>query len=582
MTPGATPDADGTTFAAWSTTARSVSVRLDGERVEPLDALGEGHFARHVAGVTPGALYIFLLDGEPTPDPFARALPQGVHGPGCVVAPECVAPLAAPPPTSSWVICEVHVGTFSPEGTFRGAEAKLGELAEIGINAIELLPIAAFDGKHGWGYDGVALYAPHAPYGSPEDLRSLVRAAHARGIAVMLDVVYNHFGPAGNYLWRYAREYFDEQVETPWGAAPAFAHGPMRGLVVENARYWLEEYGFDGLRLDATHAIVDPSPLHVLREITDLAHALTPPRAIFFEDERNDPRVITDDGADAVWADDFHHQVHVLLTGERDGYYAAYEPTLGALARAINEGWTFTGQPFAPWQGKPRGASLRAQGVPPGKLVYCLQNHDQVGNRAHGSRLAHDVDLSAFAAASALLLFLPAIPLLLMGQEWAASSPFLFFSDHHGDLGDAIRKGRREEFATFAAFADPETRHRIPDPQAPATFERSKLQWSERSQEPHQGVHALYRELLALRRTDLVLAAHCGWADLHATARGNVLEVVRTHGAEQRRLLVTFGAERAETDVLEDERVLFTCGSYDRGKLGARSAVILASAGRGA
>lgn len=575
MTPGATPDANGTTFAAWSTTARSISVRLDGERVVPLEALGQGRFAAHVAGVAPGALYAFLLDGEVTPDPFARALPQGVHGPGCVVARERVEPLAAPLPTSSWVICEVHVGTFSPEGTFRGAEAKLAALAEIGINAIELLPIAAFDGQHGWGYDGVALYAPHAPYGSPEDLRSLVRAAHARGIAVVLDVVYNHFGPAGNYLWRYAREYFDEDVKTPWGAAPAFAHPPMRSLVVENARYWLEEFGFDGLRLDATHAIVDPSPLHVLREITDLAHALTPPRRIFFEDERNDPTVVTENGADAVWADDFHHQVHVLLTGERDGYYAAYEPSLAALALAINEGWTFTGQPFAPWKGKPRGASLRAQGVPPGKLVYCLQNHDQVGNRALGSRLAHDVDLAAFAAASTLLLFLPAIPLLLMGQEWAASSPFLFFSDHHGDLGEAIREGRREEFSAFAAFADPATRGGIPDPQSPETFQRSKLRWGERTEEPHHGMRELHRELLALRREDPVLAAPCAWADLHATARGNVLEVVRTHEDEERRLLVTFGAEPADVDVPLDARLLFTCGSYTRGELGARSAVIL-------
>ena len=578
MTPGAHLDGDGTTFAVWSTAAREVAVRLDeGARVVALQALGEGCFRAHLPGVGAGALYTFLLDGRETPDPFARSLPRGVHGPARVVAGERVDGLACAPDLASWVIYEIHIGTFSPEGTFRGAEAHLDALVELGVTAVELLPIAAFDGARGWGYDGVALYATHAPYGEPEDLRSLVRAAHARGLVVLLDVVYNHFGPSGNYLAAYAPEYFAPGVQTPWGAAPDFAHAPMRRLVLENARYWLEELGFDGLRLDATHAIVDPTSRHVLRELTELAHGMSPPRLIFFEDDRNDPGTVSDLGADGVWADDFHHQVHVLLTGERDGYYGAYEPTLGALARAINEGWTFTGEPFAPWKGKPRGASLRARGVRPTALVYSVQNHDQIGNRALGSRLAHDVELAAYCAASVLLLFLPAVPLLFMGQEWAASSPFLFFSDHGGELGEAVRRGRREEFKTFTAFADPEARERIPDPQARATFERSKLRWSERTEEPHRSVHALYRALIALRRSDPVLAAAGDWDALRATARGSVLEVVRCHGGEERRLLVTFGAEAQRVEAPPLARVLFASGSYVIGRLGPRSAVILAS-----
>ena len=585
MTPGAHPDPSGTTFAAWSTTAREVEVRLFDEsgtratRTERLDALGAGRFAKHLAGVKPGALYAFVLDGDQVPDPYARYLPRGVDGPARVVAQGGAEALPAPMPLEQWILYELHVGTFSPEGTFRGAEERLDALVELGVTAIELLPVAAFAGERGWGYDGVALYAPFAPYGEPDDLRALVRAAHARGLAVVLDVVYNHVGPAGNYLSRYAPEYFTSAVQTPWGPAPDFAHAPMRSLVLENARYWFEEFGFDGLRLDATHAIHDPSPVHVLRELTELARGMTPSRRVFFEDERNDPGVVRDLGADGVWADDFHHQVHVLLTGERDGYYGAYHPKLEALAHAINEGWTFTGQAFPPWQDKPRGKSPRALGVGPGHLLYCLQNHDQIGNRALGTRLGQDVDLASYCAASMLLLFLPAIPLLFMGQEWASSSPFLFFTDHAGELGAAVRRGRCEEFKSFAAFADPATLARIPDPQAADTFERSRLVWSERTQEPHRRVHSLYRDMLKMRRTDRVLSAPCGWDDLRATPRGAVLEVVRRHGEEERRLVVTFGREEQRVEVPDSWRVALVAGTFDKGRLGGRSAVLLAKEG---
>jgi maltooligosyltrehalose trehalohydrolase len=581
MSPGAHADANGTTFCAWSTTARAVSVRIFDERgnalrTEALDARGDGVFEKRFPDVKPGALYKLVVDGDETPDPYARFMPRGVHGPARVVARASMDALREPLPKERWVIYELHVGTFTPEGTYRAAAARLDSVAELGFTAIELLPVASFPGERGWGYDGVALYAPYAPYGEPDDLRALVHAAHERGLAVVLDVVYNHFGPAGNYLWKYAPEYFTKAVETPWGPAPDFAHEPMRRLAVENARYWLEEFGFDALRLDATHAIHDPSDRHVLREITDLAHALTPARRVFFEDERNEPAVVRELGADGVWADDFHHQVHVLLTRESDGYYGAYDPTVDALARAINQGWTFTGEPYPPWNGKPRGKSARELGVAPENLVYCLQNHDQVGNRALGTRLSDHVGLDLYCAASVLLLFLPATPLVFMGQEWAASSPFLFFSDHEGDLGEAVRKGRREEFKTFAAFADPKTRDKIPDPQSKDTFERSKLAWDERSKEPHARVLATYRTMLALRRSDAVLSKLSRWDDFEATARGSVLEVVRRHGGATRRLVVNFGQSEHVVESAAGARALFASGLFDeRGTLGANSAVVL-------
>lgn len=580
--PGAHPDERGTLFVAWSTTARSVAVRLFDEddratRTEALDAVGEGRFEKHIEGVRAGALYKMVLDGEETPDPYARFLPKGVHGAARVVEHATAPALASPPPPSQWVVYEMHVGTFSPEGTYRAAEARLDVIADLGFTAIEILPVAAFPGKHGWGYDGVALYAPHAPYGSPEDLRSLVRGAHARGLAVAMDVVYNHFGPAGNYLWRYAPEYFTKDVETPWGPAPDFAHEPMRRLVLDNARYWFEEFGLDALRLDATHAIHDPSDLHVLRAITDVAHGMDPPRRVFFEDERNDPAVVTELGADGVWADDFHHQIHVLLTRERDGYYAAYDPTVDALARAINQGWTFTGQPYPPWNDKPRGKSPRELGIAPEHLLYCIQNHDQVGNRALGTRLSHHVDVDVYCAASALLLFLPATPLVFMGQEWASTSPFLFFSDHEGDLAEAVREGRREEFKTFAAFADPKARAEIPDPQSKRTFERSKLAWDERTTPPHTRVLATYRAMLDLRRNDPVLSASSRWEDFEATAHGNVLEVVRRNGTATRRLVVSFAEDDHVVADAAGSRVLFATGRFERAVLRVHDAVVLAN-----
>jgi maltooligosyltrehalose trehalohydrolase len=563
-----------------STKAKSVEVRLFDEgaralRTIRLEPTSEARFAGHVEDVMEGALYKFVLDGDEVPDPYARFLPFGVHGPARVTATRQERPLPHPPPLHRWSIYELHVGTFSREGTYRGAIEHLDHVTSLGVTAIELLPIAAFDGIRGWGYDGVALYAPHAPYGSPDDLRELVRAAHARGLAVLLDVVYNHFGPSGNYLARYAPEYFTSKVKTPWGDAPSFGWTPMRRLVLDNARYWLDELGFDALRLDATHEIHDDSEVHILRELADLVHERG--RRVFFEDERNDPDVVRVLGADGVWADDFHHQIHVLLTGERDGYYGAYEPTVSALAANVRSGWTFSGAPYAPWNGRPRGKP--ALELERERLVTCIQNHDQVGNRAFGTRLSEHVSVDAYCAAVALSLFLPTTPLLFMGQEWAASSPFSYFSDHGGELGAAISRGRREEFKSFAAFADPAVRERIPDPEAPSTFEASRLRWEELALGDHARVLDLHRTMLALRQIDPVLSQPLPYgAELDTRAdEGSVLRVIRHGAGGSRTLVLNLGRHSRVFTAPAGSRVLVRSGVSDDHVLPPNGVLLLAS-----
>jgi maltooligosyltrehalose trehalohydrolase len=575
--PGAHHDERGTTFVALATRAELAHVRLFDERGNtlstiPLERKADGHFVAHLADVGVGALYKFVLDGDEVPDPYARFLPFGVHGPALVVAPHEEPALPAPPPLEHWSIYELHVGTFTPGGTFRSAIERLDQLVDLGVTAIELLPIAAFNGARGWGYDGVALYAPHAPYGSPSDLRALVRAAHERGLAALLDVVYNHFGPSGNYLGRYAPEYFTSKVKTPWGDSPSYGWLPMRRLVLDNVRYWLDEFGFDGLRLDATHEIHDASEPHLLREITRIAEPRG--RRVFCEDERNEPDVVRVLGADGVWADDFHHQLHVLLTGERDGYYRAYEPTARALAETITNGWRYCGEPYAPWNGRPRGRPT--DGLERQHLVTCIQNHDQVGNRALGRRLSALTSLDAFAAGAMLLLFLPTIPLLFMGQEWGASTPFLYFTDHGGELGEAVSKGRRDEFRSFAAFADERARSTIPDPEAASTFEASRLSWEERERPERQRVLEVHKTMLALRRTDPVLSSPSPSAEARVLS-GDILEVVRHQGESRRTLLVNLGPIAHPFELPRGARILARSGNAADGVLPAESALLLAA-----
>lgn len=504
---GAIATEAGTTFRVWSTSAKRVSVRLHTKGTRPLAAGNDGIFEATFADVGPGDLYTFLLDDTEARDPYARFLPQGVNGPAEVIAPT-VSPALENVSLERLVLYELHVGTFTNEGTYRAAAERLPYLADLGVTAIELMPLASFPGERGWGYDGVASFAPFEPYGRPEDLRDFIAKAHGHGLAVILDVVYNHFGPRGNVLGRYSASYFDPSVNTPWGAALSFATPAMRGYVLANVRMWLE-YGFDGLRLDATHAMVDASESHILKEISSLAHACVPPRLVIAEDDRNDQTLVTQTGLDAIWADDFHHQVHVLLTGERDGYYASYAPTVEALAQVIERGWD---------RGKP------ADDLELARFVYCIQNHDQVGNRAYGTRLSQDAGLDAFRVVTALLGFLPMTPLLFMGQEWGASTPFLYFTDHEEDLGKLISKGRRQEFGAFRSFQE-----EIPDPQDRDTFLRSKLRWEEREEEPFRSMLETTREIFRARKTDPVLSAPASRSNLHATAReGNVLVVERS------------------------------------------------------
>ncbi len=531
---------DTTRFALLSD-ARRCAVRLfDASRrllsEHELEPLGDGYFEARVAGAPHGTRYAFVLDGRELTDPYARFLPDGVHAPAMVYAPRYAfshEPMARP--IAQQVIYELHVGTFTEQGTYAAAAERLEALVELGVTALELMPLAAFAGTRGWGYDGVAHYAPYAPYGEPDELRAFVDRAHGLGLSVLLDVVYNHFGPSGNYLPAYSSRYFTSEFPTPWGDAPRFAERAMRRYVLDNARYWLSEFRFDGLRLDATHALVDPSPKHLLRELVEVVAEFTPRRLLIAEDERNEPALVTEYGLDGVWADDFHHQVRVTLTRERDGYYAAYEPGAAGVARGIERGWLYEGQ--ASPSGKPRGRS--ADALTAEAFVYCIQNHDQIGNRALGDRLNHSVSPDAYLAVSALLLLLPMTPLLFMGQEWAASAPFRYFTDHDAELGALVSAGRRREFAHFAAFQSETARASIPDPQAEATFSSSRLDWSERERGEHARALALYRAALALRKSDPVLSVSSR-SQLRAEAYGDVLVVTRRSGGETRVIVVNF------------------------------------------
>jgi maltooligosyltrehalose trehalohydrolase len=515
---GATIDDEGVRFRVWAPASARVDVVFyDGEveRVCELRPESGGYYSALVKDAAAGARYRFRLDGGHTyPDPSSRSQPDGVHGPS-----EVVDPGVFPWTDNAWdglspealVIYELHIGTFTPEGTFDAAIRHLDDLRALGISAVEVMPVASFPGTRNWGYDGVALFAPAAPYGGPDGFRRFVDASHARGMGVILDVVYNHLGPEGNYLTAVTGgHFFTSRHRTPWGDAVNYdgpESGPVRDFIVQNALHWAHEYHIDGLRLDATHAILDDSPTHILREIADRLHALTPPRVLIAEDDRNERRIVVppDEGGfgfDAVWADELHHVLRRLAAGDSEGYFASYRGTIDEAVAALEQGWLYEGQ-YDEYHGAPRGTP--PHGLAPRAFVHCLQNHDQVGNRAMGDRLTASVSLAVYRALSALLLLSPYTPLLWMGQEWAASTPFRYFTDHPEPLGQAVTEGRREEFRHFSAFADPANRHRIPDPQAAATFLASKLRWDERAREPHASTLSLYGALLTLRRNEPAL-----------------------------------------------------------------------------
>jgi malto-oligosyltrehalose trehalohydrolase len=414
-------------------------------------------------------------------------------------------------PWEETIVYELHVGTFSPAGTFAGVAERLDYLAGLGVTAIELMPVADFPGKRGWGYDGVLPFAPDASYGRPEDLKRLVAAAHGQGIMVFLDVVYNHFGPCGNYLHHYAPQFFTQRHGTPWGAAINFDGPdarPVRDFYIHNALYWIEEYYMDGLRLDAVHAIADDSEPHILMEIAAAVRS-GPGRGrqvhLILENDLNQGGYLQRDPNgvaryyNAQWNDDLHHSFHVLLTNETDGYYDDYaQDATQWLGRCLTQGYAYQGE-ISPYRGHtPRGEP--SAHLPPAAFVGFLQTHDQVGNRAQGERLVSLADEAALRAATLAWLLAPAPPMLFMGEEFGAATPFLYFCDFEGELAIAVREGRRREFAQFSRFADAKTQAEIPDPNDPAAFEHSKLDWYCLEREPHHRWLKLYRHGLALRR----------------------------------------------------------------------------------
>ncbi len=502
---------DGVRFRLYAPGAQRVALAYDtghGERSAPLERIAGGFFETVCAEAAAGTRYSFEIDGLRAPDPASRFQPDGVHGDSVVVNPHDF-----DWPDDGWrglpwhehVFYEVHVGTFTPQGTYAAAQTKLDYLAALGVTAIELMPLADVPGSRNWGYDGVLPFAPSHNYGTPAELRAFVAAAHARGLAVYLDVVYNHFGPEGNYLHAYAPEFYTERFATPWGAALDFASPEgetVRAFFIENALYWLREYRIDGLRLDAVHAIYDGAERRFLRE---LAAAVVERNErtvhLILENDANESRLLESAFA-AQWNDDAHHAAHVLVTGQRDGYYNDYaaRPAM-LLARTLTQGFAFQGEP-SPFRGD-TARGERSAHLPLGAFVTFLQNHDQIGNRPFGERITTLAPAEAVRAAVAVLLLAPSPPLLFMGEEWGAASPFLFFCDFEPELARKVTEGRRSEFATFAEFANPAAREHIPDASALATFERSKLDWRERDREPHRAWLAYYRRLLDIRRTEI-------------------------------------------------------------------------------
>jgi maltooligosyltrehalose trehalohydrolase len=527
-------------FRVWAPAVRRLELGLEDaadRRWFPMTPQPGGWFGCVTEQAGAGSRYrIRLEDGMQVPDPASRYQPDGVHGPS-----EVVDPRAFDWSDDGWcgrpweesVLYELHVGSYTPQGTLAAARERLGYLAGLGITAIELMPLGAFPGTRDWGYNGVLPYAPHHGYGRPEDLKALVQEAHAHGLMVLLDVVYNHFGPEGNYLHCYAPAFFTERHQTPWGAGLNF-DGPdnrtVRDFFLHNALYWLEEYNLDGLRLDAVHAIQDDSRPDILEELAAAVQA-GPGRHrqvhLVLENDDNAARYLlrADDGRArgyaAQWNDDFHHACHVLLTGETHGYYRDYAADpLAHLARCLCEGFAYQGEPSVYRQHRPRGEP--SGHLPPAAFVTFLQNHDQIGNRACGERLSRLAPPEAIYAVTALLLLAPSPPLLFMGQEWGARQPFPYFCDFGSGLAAAVTEGRRREFADFPAFREPAARARIPDPLAAETFRTAVLDWTQAETATGRDWLALHRRLLRVRHDWQVYryreAPHTQWRRLDARA----------------------------------------------------------------
>jgi maltooligosyltrehalose trehalohydrolase len=499
---------DGVTFRLWAPAAKQVRLVLD--RTLDMPAREGGWYELHVPGAGAGTKYKFNIDGElDIPDPASHFQPEDVHGPSEVID-HSYAWQCRDWKGRAWdeaVFSEVHVGTYTREGTFRAIESKLDHLVETGLTALELMPLADFPGRWNWGYDGVLPYAPDSIYGRPEDLKALIDAAHRRGLMVFLDVVYNHFGPEGNYLHRIAPQFFTD-AQTPWGVAINYADPNVRAYIIENVLHWLEHYRFDGLRFDAVHAIVTRGEPEILVDISKavgkFARASGRHIHLVLENDENrasilDPREEPPAGHyRAQWNDDYHHAWHVLLTGEDAGYYRDYADAAAHVERSLKDGFAYQGETSPHRDNAPRGEP--SADLPPGAFVNFLQNHDQIGNRPRGNRLTALAKPEGVAAALAVLLLQPSPPLLYMGEEWGSEKPFPFFCDFQGDLADAVREGRKKEFAeAYAKHGDD-----IPDPLAQSTRDSAVLDWDARSRAPHTERLALTRALLRARREFVV------------------------------------------------------------------------------
>jgi maltooligosyltrehalose trehalohydrolase len=492
-------------FRLWAPKAEKVRVQVAGQ-IYPLEKQRGGWWQTDIAAAKSGSDYAFFLDDEnhALPDPRSPWQPNGVHGLSRILDHHAFRWSDRnwePPPLSSAVVYELHVGTFTPEGTFDAAQTKLDALRELGITHVELCPVNAFPGVQGWGYDGVDLFAPHEPYGGPEALKRLVDACHSKGLAVLLDVVYNHLGPDGNYLGKFG-PYFTDAHHTPWGDAVNL-EGPgsheVRRFFCDNALMWLRDYHFDGLRLDAVHAYTDRSAIHFMEQLGTEVHELQAATGrsyvVIAESDLNDPRLVSAReaggyGLDSQWSDDFHHALVTALTGDRSGYYADFG-SLADLAKSLRDVYVYDGR-YSPYRDRIHGRPV--PDLPAWRFLDYSQNHDQVGNRAKGERLCHLTSSGRAKIAAAVVLTAPFVPMIFQGEEWAASSPFQFFTNHNPELGRLVSEGRRKEFAAFGW--DPA---QIPDPQSPETWRRSKLNWAERTQPGHAEMLDWYKRLIAFR-----------------------------------------------------------------------------------
>ena len=547
---GAIVEADGTVFNVWAPAQREIALVLDGQPDIPMTGLGAGYFTATAAGVRAGQRYQFRLEQGLRPDPVSRFQPDGPFGPSMVVDPHAFTWKA-----SSWegaqprhrqIVYEMHIGTFTTGGTWTAARERLPHLASLGITTLEVMPIAEFDGRFGWGYDGVLLFAPYHHYGTPDDARAFVDTAHSLGLAVILDVVYNHLGPSGNFLPQFSTSYFAAH-DTDWGQGfnlDGDCSAPVRHFMRENVRHWIEEYRLDGLRFDATHALVDTSPVHIVQELTEHGRSVAAPRRIYvsIENEPQDTALVRvadgEPGVDSLWNEDWHHSAFVALTGRREAYFTDYRGTAGEFASMARWNLLYQGQWYS-WQKQPRGTDARRH--PSAAFVSFLENHDQVANTGTGRRLHQLGDQAKWRALSTLLLLGPEVPLLFQGQEEVVEQPFTYFADHQAPLAELVRNGRLEFLSQFPSFASTEVREQLPVPNDEAMFNACRLDWRETSNS--RDARRLYGDLIALRRNDAVVSA-VGTVDvsIDSSAPTQDLALIRySTGEEVRLLVINFG-----------------------------------------